>query len=111
MPQIHQRRLLHSILEQIDGVAEVYYQPPSKQMMHYPCLIYELDSYSENRADNIRYLSFPKYTLTLIDKDPESSIHEQIMDLRNGCYIQFNRFFTLDNLNHWVYTLTFDRQI
>jgi hypothetical protein len=104
-----QRLLLHDILCNIEGVSSVYYQPPSNHVLKYPCLIYGISDYNNFYSNNIRYLTFPRYNLTLIDKNPKSSIHEKIMSLGNGCYVDFDRFFTSDNLNHWAYTLYFDK--
>jgi hypothetical protein len=43
-----------------------------------------------------------KYQLTVIDRDPDSILPDKMEELD---YCQFNRFFTADNLNHWVFTL------
>lgn len=106
-----QRDYLHDILESIDGVKKVYFQPPESIKLKYPCIIYSLDGFDDNRADGKRYLTFPSYTLTLIDFDPESMIQKHIMDLSENCYVSFNRFYTSDNLNHWVYKVVFDKAL
>lgn len=104
-----QREALHDVLVGIEGIKKVYYQPPSVEKIKYPCLIYEFETYQTYFGNNNRYLSVPRYQLTLIDYDVESPIHKQIMDLNGtqGCRISFNNFFTSDNLNHWVYDLYF----
>lgn len=106
-----QRDFLHEILCNIDGVKEVYYQPPNNTMLVYPCLIYTMDYLDITYADGKRYLSFPQYTLTLIDYDPESIIQRHILDLDADCHVSFNRFFTSDNLNHWVYKLVYTKAL
>jgi hypothetical protein len=106
-----QRECLHDILCSIDGVAKVYYQPPSNIHLKYPCIIYNLDNINTDYANDKRYRSIPTYTLTLIDKDSESPIQKSIMDLNDGCHVKFNRFFTTDNLAHFVYTLIFNKQL
>jgi len=106
-----QRALLDSMLRNIDGVKGVYYQPPSITRIQYPCIIYSLNDISSMYGDDRRYLSFPTYEIVLMDYDPESIIQKYIMDLDNGCYIRFNRYYTSDNLNHWVYELTFSKNL
>lgn len=106
-----QRKSLHDILSSIPGVKKVYFQPPMESMLKYPCILYEPNGFSTLSSDNNRYLSFPEYTLTLIDYDPESIIQKYIMDLNGDCHISFDRFFVSDNLNHWVYSLVFSKSL
>lgn len=106
-----QRLLLQSILSNIEGVKRVYYQPPSIDKLIYPCIIYTAKNIDTNYSNGHRYLSFPSYELILIDYDPDSIIHKYIMDLNNGCHIRFDRFYTADNLNHWVYELVFSKKL
>lgn len=108
-----QREALHDILCNIPGVSKVYYQPPASISLKYPCLLYDFSNYTTIYADNIRIYNWPEYTLTLVDKDPESIIHKRIMDLHGnqGCYVRFDRFYTADNLNHWSYNLVFTQKM
>lgn len=104
-----QREMLQDILSSIEGVQKVYFQPPEKRMFEYPCIVYELNELNTMYSNNTRYLTFPKYTVTLIDKNPESPIQQLLLDLGQGCRVSFDRFFTLDGLNHWVYSLIFTK--
>lgn len=106
-----QRELLHDTLSNVDGVKKAYFQPPSEAQLVYPCIIYELSDLNATYADNKRFFTFPRYTLTLIDKNPESPIQEEILNLGNGCYVQFDRFFTINGMNHWTYSLTFTKSL
>ena len=51
---------------------------------------------------NNSYLHTKRYQVTVIDKDPDSLIPERILSLP---FCSFNRSFTSDNLNHWVFSL------
>ena len=42
------------------------------------------------------------YMLTYIDKDPNSKNVEKISNLP---YCEFDRFYTSDNLNHYIFTI------
>jgi hypothetical protein len=95
---------LHDILSAIPGVAAVYFQPPASVSLTYPCIIYDLTDISLKHADNLPYMSTNEYTLTLIDKNPDSSIKLEISKLRG---IRFSRYFGSDGLNHYVFTLNY----
>ena len=43
-----------------------------------------------------------RYTVTVIDDDPDSDI-QRIIDQFPLC--EFDRFYTSDDLNHWVFDL------
>ena len=108
-----QRDYLDDILRSIDGVKKVYYQPPASIHLEYPCILYKLSGYNRMYANGVCYASWPEYEVTLIDHDPESILQKRMLDLGkdadSNCYVQFNRFFTSDNLNHWAYRLTFTK--
>lgn len=102
---IQKRRLeLHNILVSILGSKNVYYQPPEKHKMKYPCIVYELDDIETIYADNDPYVSHRGYTVTVIDRDPDSEIPSKVGEL-NMC--RFDRQFVSDNLYHVVYSLYF----
>lgn len=82
----------------------VYFQPPETLKIKYPCIIYELSSMTTSFADNTGYNNRKKYSITIIDKNPDSELPDEIAKLP---FNQFDRFFTANNLNHWVFTLFF----
>lgn len=97
------RRLeLHEILCDILGSRNVYYQPPESVKMSYPAIVYERSNIDNKFANNGVYMQSPGYTITVIDKDPDSEIVTKISKLQT---CRFNRHFTSDNLNHDVFTL------
>lgn len=97
------RLVLDQILRQIVGAnGHVYYQTPSR--LEYPCILYKPPKVLNKHADNSVYLQQRKYTITVIDWDPESEIAEQVSKL-SGC--AHDRNYTAEGLNHFVYTLNF----
>lgn len=102
-----QRELLDSKFREIPGIRKVYFQPPSSEKIEYPCIIYTLKDISTTYSDNTRYLSIPVYDVIMIDYNPESEIQRYMLDLGDGCHVGFDRFYTSDNLNHWVYQIYF----
>lgn len=93
---------LHEVLCNIIGSRNVYYQPPESIKMNYPAIVYSRDNVSNRYGDNIPYMQSFSYQVTVIDKDPDSTI---VSDIAKLPYCRFNRHFTSDNLNHDVFTL------
>lgn len=81
----------------------VYYQPPETRKMIYPCCRYVLDADWSLKADDKRYLRMKRYQVTIIDKNPDSELPDEFLNTFQYC--SFDRMFTSDNLNHWVFTL------
>lgn len=98
---IMDRRLeLHDILKELTD--NVYFQPPTT--MVYPCILYQLDDVRTEFADNNPYRIKPRYQVTVIDRDPDSSIPGKVAALPTSA---FDRFFVAENLNHFVFVLYF----
>lgn len=88
--------MLHDICD------HVYYQPPESVKLVYPCIIYERRSGDTRFADDLPYTFTMAYTVTVIDKDPDSDIPLQVAKLP---MCRMDRCFTSDNLNHSVFVL------
>jgi hypothetical protein len=104
-----QRLELHSILQSIigvrsDGKANVYFQPPATVNLNYPCIMYRLNDIDTSFANDNPYVFDKKYQITVIDPDPDSLIPDKISRL-SKCV--FDRHFTADNLNHYVFNIYF----
>lgn len=95
---------LQLLLEKILESGNVYFQPPESVKMNYPAIVYALEDIENAHADNGVYSSFKEYSITVIDKDPDSLLIDKVA-LLPTC--RFNRYYTSENLNHWVFTLYF----
>lgn len=80
----------------------VYFQTPSTLRMSYPCIVYKLDNVNTKYADNLPYAYRKRYTVTVIDKNPDSVIPDRIGSLPLS---SFRTKFEKENLNHFVYQL------
>ena len=78
----------------------VYFQPPANVKLTYPCVIYELADIYTARADNGLYAAKRRYTVTVIDKDPDSQIPFRLIEFP---LCSFDRYYCADNLHHWVF--------
>jgi len=80
----------------------VHFQPPPTFKMEYPCVVYSLDGINDLKADNIGYHRNHRWTVTVIDRNPDSKIPEAFLDLP---YCTMERPYTADNLHHFPFTL------
>lgn len=88
-----------AMLENIFGVP-VYFQPPPSIMLSYPCVLYELSDIYIRKANDKTYNKIDRYTLTIIDLDPDSELVDIATDTLP--MVSFDRSYTADGLNHWV---------
>ena len=96
------RKSLQAVLEEILGSGNVYFQPPSGIVMEYPCITYSRDNASTKSADNIPYAFAQRYSVTLIDQNPDSDVYDRLTQLE---YCAFNRHFETSGLNHDVFVI------
>ena len=101
---MNKRSNLHEVLVGILGSRNVYFQPPETIKMVYPCIVYQKTNIASSFADNIRYKAVKRYSVTVIDSDPDSGIPDKLLELP---LCSFDRHFTQNNLNHDVYSLYF----
>ena len=99
-----QRLKLQTLLEELLGSDQVYFQPPTNVQMKYPCIVYKRDRADTKFADDNPYHHTQRYQVIVIDRNPDSEVHNQVAALPMCLY---NRFYTADNLNHDVYNLYF----
>lgn len=95
---------LQTLLENILGSRNVYFQPPASIRMNYPAIVYARDYSAVTHADNQPYNVVLRYQVTVIDRNPDSEIPGKIRQLP---LCQFTRFFTSEDLNHDIFDLYF----
>lgn len=97
------RRLeLHTILTDILGSNNCYFQPPESIKLNYPCIVYHRNTGKAHYADNNPYRFQYSYTVTAITKDPDSDLPRKLAGLP---LCRYDRHFVADNLNHDVFVL------
>lgn len=93
---------LSKLLREILGSSNVYFQPPASVQMKYPAIRYSLSDLDKRSANNEAYALFKAYEIIVIDSNPDSVIADAVSKLP---MCSFNRFYTADNLNHFVFKL------
>lgn len=97
------RRLeLQTTLETLLGSRNVYYQPTENIRIQYPAIVYTRDNIESLYGDNIPYLHNFRYSVTHIDRNPDSEV---VMKLANLPKSSFAQSFVADNLHHNVFRL------
>lgn len=93
---------LQTVLENILGSRNVYFQPSSNIQLRYPAIVYSRRTLKPIFANNKVYITLPEYEVTVIDKNPDSEYVAGVSQLP-GCIHE--RHFKADNLNHDVFRL------
>lgn len=99
---MHNRLDLHEILCGILGSRNVYFSPPASVLLNYPCIIYSRSNIQNTYASDAVYKQNDLYSITVIDRDPDSEIVRKISKLPG---VRFDRHYTADNLNHDVFSI------
>ena len=93
---------IDNLFREILGSTNVYFQPPESVKMQYPCIRYRLNDYTSDFANNQPYNHEKSYMGTIISKNADSDLIEKILKLPK---VRFDRFYTADNLYHWVFII------
>ena len=98
------RKDLGLMLRDILESSNVYFQAPPNTGMKYPCILYSYSSGDTQFADDNPYIFMKRYTITVIDTNPDSDIPDKVIKLPR---CRSDRNYTSDNLHHWVFNLYF----
>ena len=96
------REELQTLLEEVLGSRNVYFQPPSNIHMKYPAIVYSRSHIANTHANDDVYRQSLSYELMVIDANPDSEIVMQVSQLP---MCRHDRHFKSDNLNHDVFTI------
>ena len=99
---VDKRLELQVILEELLGMKHVYFQPPASLKMKYPAIVYSRNDIDGVNANNSSYLQWDGYKVTVIDEDPDSEYIHKVAQLQK---CSFSQHYSVDNLNHDVFTL------
>lgn len=95
---------LQTLLEELLESQNVYYQAPTGKKMEYPAIKYSKSKIESTFASDARYSSNKRYELTVIDRKPDNSVIDKLLELP---YCSYDRHYVSDGLNHDVLTLYF----
>lgn len=84
------------------GFENLYFQPPTNTQLKYPCAIYSRVQVPVEYADNAPYSRTKRYTVTVIDRDPDSPLPDAVGAIPGASFVTH---FTKDELNHDVFNV------
>lgn len=97
------RLKLHEELCGLQGNGNVYFNPPETVKLIYRCIVYSKTGVYRAAANNRTYRTMNEYQLVVIDRTPDSTLPDEIMDHFPMC--TFVRSYVSDNLYHFVLKL------
>ena len=83
--------------------ANVYFQPPANVKLKYPCVIYNVQRYVGEEADNIKFITGTEYKLMAIHTDPDDPLPTLVLEKLPRC--RSDRIYPLNGLYHSVFTV------
>ena len=95
------RDLLH-LLQQVVQHNRVYFQPPENLKIGYPAVVFHLSKIEIDRASDVPYKGAKEYSVTLITKDPEPDVIDEILKIP---YSSLDATYISDGMNHFVFTV------
>lgn len=99
---MNRREELQTMLEELIGNHNVYFQPPENLKLKYPCIVYSIDDIHRLAADNKAYRWQHRYSLTYISTHPTDDVVDRLIELP---LCSFDRAYTSDGLYHYNYTI------
>jgi di/tripeptidase len=85
-----------------DHSKQVYYQPPNKTQLTYPCIIYNRGNTNTVFADDSKYKEHDRWTVLVIGRDGDSGLVDYVLTLP---YSTEEPTYKVDNLYHCPITI------
>ena len=93
---------LHSLLQELLGSSNVYYQPPESIKMQYDAIRYSKQTIMSRYAHDRKYMMRDCYELIVISRLPDNPVIKKLLELP---YCSYDRHYIADNLHHDVLTI------
>lgn len=93
---------LHSVLQELLGSSNVYYQPPESIKMQYDAIRYSKKTINSKYANDRKYSMIDCYEIIVISRLPDNPVIKKLLSLP---YCSYDRHYVADNLHHDVLTI------
>ena len=93
---------LHSVLQELLGSSNVYYQPPESIKMQYDAIRYSKKTIDSKYANDRKYSMIDCYEIIVISRLPDNPVIKKLLSLP---YCSYDRHYIADNLHHDVLTI------
>lgn len=82
---------------------KVYFKPPAKSQLDYPCIVVEKKYADQKYADNRNYSTHIAYQILVMDTVPDGDIQAKVIEEFN--MLHWDNDFTADGIYHSAFTL------
>ena len=93
---------LHSVLQELLGSSNVYYQPPESIKMQYDAIRYSKKTIDSKYANDRKYSMIDCYEIIVISRLPDNPVIKKLLSLP---YCSYDRHYVADTLHHDVLTI------
>ena len=93
---------LHSVLQELLGSSNVYYQPPESIKMQYDAIRYSKKTIDSKYANDRKYSMIDCYEIIVISRLLDNPVIKKLLSLP---YCSYDRHYVADNLHHDVLTI------
>ena len=93
---------LHSVLQELLGSSNVYYEPPESIKMQYDAIRYSKKTVDSKYANDRKYSMTDCYEVIVISRLPDNPVIKKLLSLP---YCSYDRHYIADNLHHDVLTI------
>ena len=93
---------LHSVLQELLGSSNVYYQPPESIKMQYDAIRYSKKTINSKYANDRKYSMIDCYEIIVISRLPDNPVIKKLLSLP---YCSYDRHYIADNLHHDILTI------
>ena len=93
---------LHSVLQELLGSSNVYYQPPESIKMQYDAIRYSKKTIDSKYANDRKYSMIDCYEVIVISRLPDNPVIKKLLSLP---YCSYDRHYVAENLHHDVLTI------
>ena len=93
---------LHSVLQELLGSSNVYYQPPESIKMQDDAIRYSKKTIDSKYANDRKYSTIDCYEIIVISRLPDNPVIKKLLSLP---YCSYDRHYVADNLHHDVLTI------
>lgn len=97
-----EREEFHSLLKELLGSDQVFFQPPTNTQMAYPAIVYNRAKTDKRYAGNRPFRINERFTVTLICRAPNKELFNKLIQLPMCSH---STSFAANNLNHDVFDI------
>jgi hypothetical protein len=94
---------VQTMLEEVLGSKNVYFQAPPNTGMKYPCIVYRFDHFDMKKADNTPYMLTGRWEIHHMYKSIKNDMKEKMLFI--APYVTFDRRIVTDGVYNDYYTI------